>query len=127
MADPHKRDEAQSRTGADDAPTAAQLKREHETGAHRDKIAYPDPGASPLGTDDEAAGRPANPERVALSAAGAPDGAQKPFEPIQSAPRADPQEDPAPRVDTSGRFQFLVFGGVLTVIIAALLIRMALG
>ncbi|MFW6299952.1 MAG: hypothetical protein ACOC20_03415, partial [Oceanicaulis sp.] len=54
-----------------------------------------------------------------------PDEDRKPFEPLQSAPRADPQHDPAPRVDTSGRFQFIVFGGVLVVIIAALIARMA--
>ncbi|MEQ8406288.1 MAG: hypothetical protein RKE49_14425 [Oceanicaulis sp.] len=112
-----------------DAPNVAQLKRDHERGAHRDKVAYPDPGASPLGTDDEAAGFPAEHERerVAMSRASAPGGDQKPFEPLQTAPRAAPDDDPAPRVDTSGRFQFIVFGGVLAVIIAALAVRMLLG
>jgi hypothetical protein len=110
---------------ASDAPNVAQLKREHEAGARRDKVAYPDPGASPLGTDDEAAGRPAEHERerVAMSAAGAETG-EKPFKPLQSAPRADPDADPAPRAETSGRFQFIVFGAALAIIIAALVIRM---
>ncbi|MFP4518572.1 MAG: hypothetical protein ACLFQ5_03865 [Oceanicaulis sp.] len=112
---------------AGDKPNVAQLKRDYESGAYRDKIAYPDPGASPLGTDDEAAGFPAEHERerVEMSRTATPDEDRKPFEPLQSAPRADPQHDPAPRVDTSGRFQFIVFGGVLVVIIAALIARMA--
>ena len=34
------------------------LKRDIDTGATGDKVNYPDPAASPLGTDDEAAGTP---------------------------------------------------------------------
>lgn len=34
------------------------LRREIDSGRTGDKIAWPDPAAAPLGTDDEAAGRP---------------------------------------------------------------------
>lgn len=46
-------------------PTTAQLKSQIDAGATGDKIAAHDPGLSPLGTDDEAAGRPPEPDRVA--------------------------------------------------------------
>lgn len=48
-------------------PTSAQLKAEIDAGRTGDKIAAHDPGLSPLGTDDEAAGRPANAARVDLA------------------------------------------------------------
>lgn len=48
-------------------PTSAQLKAEIDSGRTGDKIPAHDPGLSPLGTDDEAAGRPAAPSRVALA------------------------------------------------------------
>ena len=109
------------------APTAAQLKRAHETGALGDKVAHPDPGAAPLGVDDEAAGRPTwrEPERVAMAQAAA----NKAAEPSGAQPAAapDPEAPPIPRPDTSGRFQFAVMAGALVIIIAALLARMLLG
>lgn len=44
--------------------TAAQLRRDVEIGATSDKVPALDPAASPLGTDDEAAGAPLAPEAI---------------------------------------------------------------
>lgn len=38
--------------------TSSRLRSDIDAGKGRDKIAYPDPAAAPLGTDDEAAGTP---------------------------------------------------------------------
>ena len=38
-------------------PARERIRTDH--GENRDKIAYPDPAAAPLGTDDEAGGHPA--------------------------------------------------------------------
>ncbi len=46
---------------------ASILRASIDSGRARDKIAHPDPAAAPLGTDDEAAGTPATPERVATA------------------------------------------------------------
>lgn len=56
-------------TGTDAAPNAAQLKADIEQGRTGDKVQMSDPGLSPLGTDDEAAGTPPTPERVAAARA----------------------------------------------------------
>ena len=50
-----------------DNPTTAQLKGDIDSGRTGDKIGVYDPGLSPLGTDDEAAGRPPEPQRVRLA------------------------------------------------------------
>ena len=44
--------------------TTAQLKADIDSGRTGDKFAVGDPGLSPLGTDDEAAGTPESPERI---------------------------------------------------------------
>ena len=49
------------------SPTTAQLKADIDSGRTGDKIAVFDPGLSPLGTDDEAAGTPAEPHRISLA------------------------------------------------------------
>ncbi len=49
------------------APTTAQLKADIDSGKTGDKTEVFDPGLSPLGTDDEAAGTPAEPHRVRLA------------------------------------------------------------
>ena len=56
-------DVEQSRRGA----TTAQLKSDIDSGRTADKVAYGDPGLSPLGTDDEAAGTPASAQTVAAT------------------------------------------------------------
>jgi hypothetical protein len=48
-------------------PTSAQLKADIDSGATGDKIGVFDPGLSPLGTDDEAAGTSPSPERIRLA------------------------------------------------------------
>lgn len=48
-------------------PTAHELKGAIDSGRTGDKVAFGDPGAAPLGTDDEAAGTPDTAERVALA------------------------------------------------------------
>ncbi|RVU18177.1 hypothetical protein [Methylobacterium oryzihabitans] len=50
-------------------PTSAQLKADIDSGRTGDKVPVFDPGLSPLGTDDEAAGHPPTQERVALARA----------------------------------------------------------
>ena len=57
--------DATGRTG----PTSAQLKADIDSGRTGDKITHPDPGLSPLGTDDEAAGLTPSAERVSLARA----------------------------------------------------------
>ena len=50
-----------------DTPTTAQLKADIDSGRTGDKVEVFDPGLSPLGTDDEAAGTPAEPHRIRLA------------------------------------------------------------
>jgi len=48
-------------------PTTAQLKGDIDSGRTGDKVGAYDPGLSPLGTDDEAAGTTAGPERIRMA------------------------------------------------------------
>ena len=50
-----------------DKPTTAMLKADIDSGATGDKTEVFDPGLSPLGTDDEAAGRPPSAKRIELA------------------------------------------------------------
>src|SRR3954468_17103181 len=50
-----------------DQPTSAMLKADINSGRTGDKVGVFDPGLSSLGTDDEAAGRPPSPFRIALA------------------------------------------------------------
>lgn len=50
-------------------PTTAMLKGDIDSGRTGDKVPHYDPGLSQLGTDDEAAGRPPSPERIAAARA----------------------------------------------------------
>jgi hypothetical protein len=52
---------------ASDRPTSAMLKGDIDSGRTGDKNPVFDPGLSPLGTDDEAAGTPPNAFRIALA------------------------------------------------------------
>jgi hypothetical protein len=49
----------------DPRSTSAQLKHDIDSGRTGDKVAGFDPGAAPLGTDDEAGGAPMSPEAIA--------------------------------------------------------------
>jgi succinate dehydrogenase / fumarate reductase cytochrome b subunit len=51
-------------------PQVQRLRAAIDAGRTGDKVAFPDPAASPLGTDDEAAGKPDTPPRVAAAIAG---------------------------------------------------------
>ncbi len=44
-----------------------QLRGEIDRGRTGDKVAFPDPAAAPLGTDDEAAGTPVSPRAAATA------------------------------------------------------------
>ncbi|MCS0503597.1 hypothetical protein [Ancylobacter mangrovi] len=46
-------------------PTNSHLREEIDSGRFGDKVPFPDPATAPLGTDDEAAGRPATREEIA--------------------------------------------------------------
>ena len=48
-------------------PTTAQLKGDIDSGRTGDKVGAYDPGLSPLGTDDEAAGTTPEPQRVRMA------------------------------------------------------------
>ena len=50
-----------------DQPTSAMLKADINSGRTGDKVGAFDPSLSSLGTDDEAAGRPPSPFRIALA------------------------------------------------------------
>ena len=52
---------------ASDRPTTAMLKGDIDSGRTGDKNPVFDPGLSPLGTDDEAAGRPPSAFRIAMA------------------------------------------------------------
>ncbi len=49
--------------------TPAQLRADIDAGKTGDKVAWPDPAAAPLGTDEEAADTPLSPQAVALARA----------------------------------------------------------
>lgn len=55
--------------GRNRGATVAQIKDDIDSGRTGSKVATADPGLSPLGTDDEAAGRPASPETIAKARA----------------------------------------------------------
>jgi hypothetical protein len=49
--------------------TVERLRHDIDSGRTRDKVAWPDPAAAPLGSDDEAAGTPPSRERIAAARA----------------------------------------------------------
>jgi len=49
--------------------TPSQLRADIDSGKTGDKVAWPDPAAAPLGTDEEAAGTPISSEAVATARA----------------------------------------------------------
>ena len=51
----------------DDAPTAAQLRDDIDSGKAGDKAGFPDPSAAPLGTDAEAGGNAATREELKIA------------------------------------------------------------
>ncbi|MHC9237566.1 hypothetical protein ACX9MO_18230 [Pseudooceanicola sp. 502str34] len=59
--------------------TSDQLRDEIDRGGTGDKVAFSDPAAAPLGTDDEAGGHPPDPDQVRRAAA-------------HETPRANPED-----------------------------------
>ena len=51
----------------DEAPTAAQLREDIDSGKTGDKAGFPDPSAAPLGTDAEAGGNAATREELKVA------------------------------------------------------------
>jgi hypothetical protein len=92
------------------APTAAQLKADIESGRTGDKNPVRDPALAPLGTDDEAAGSPPSPVRVAL--ARHQENFQRWFEGARRAGAAHHNGDGVP----------VIFAGFIGVVSAVLLI-----
>ncbi len=95
--------------GTDNAvlPTADRLQHDISRGATADKINFPDPAAAPLGTDDEAAGRPNSAEERALE--------------VAARSKLD-----LPTSQGEPGFSVPVFYGVLIVCIAALILLAAI-
>lgn len=56
-----------NKTERDDAPTAAQLRDDIDSGRTGDKAGFPDPSAAPLGTDAEAGGNSATREELKIA------------------------------------------------------------
>ncbi|EAQ01138.1 hypothetical protein OB2597_14309 [Pseudooceanicola batsensis HTCC2597] len=56
--------EKTGKTDMQENATADRLRDEIDRGGTGDKVAFSDPAAAPLGTDDEAAGHPPSPEQV---------------------------------------------------------------
>ena len=63
-----------------DPPTADRLRHDISRGKAGDKVDHPDPAAAPLGTDDEAAGKPPTLEerRIAAAETAPPKPSEKP-------------------------------------------------
>lgn len=68
--------------------TVSQLRQDIDSGATGDKVPMPDPAAAPLGTDDEAAGAPPEPDLVEAARRAERAGRRSPEHP------ADRPEDP---------------------------------
>lgn len=97
---------------ASDAPTTSMLKGDINSGRTGDKATHFDAGLSPLGTDDEAAGNPASPDRAALAR-----------KTEAATPRVRAQAD----VHGGGRGARFVYIGVIVFIAAALAVGLWLG
>lgn len=64
---PKRDDGARHKNSGVGKPTAQELRAAIDHGATNEKVAFPDPAAAPLGTDDEAAGTPDAPFRIATA------------------------------------------------------------
>jgi hypothetical protein len=84
--------------------TTAQLRRDIESGATGDKVPVLDPAASPLGTDDEAAGVPPSPDLVAVA---------------RKLERADRRAPLDPTDNTEDRYGLRLAGGLLLAVLLA--------
>lgn len=90
------------------------LKKDIDQGLTGDKVSYPDPAASPLGTDDEAAGTPVT--RTQLDMARRTERAQG----AQAGPR-DVDFGAAPSKTGRGTIVMLAAGAAIVLLLLALL------
>ncbi len=95
--------------------SSEELRRDIDRGLTREKVAVPDPASAPLGTDDEAAGRPPDPEAVR---------AAREHERAK-APNRPPLTDTPP--DRQGRGLSIVPMAVVAALMAVILIAFAAG
>src|SRR5690349_2280764 len=103
--------------------TTDRLKADIDSGRLGDKIAFPDPSAAPLGTDDEAAGSPPTPERVAEAREGELRSAREigPSAGEERSRRIDGEADGLPRTGLAPILISLVVGLMIAAAVVVLL------
>ena len=82
------------------------LKRDIDQGLTGDKVGFPDPAASPLGTDDEAAGTPITPSQLSMA---------RKAERAQGAQAGEPVGDFGNDKPRTGRATIVMIAGVAAV------------
>jgi hypothetical protein len=99
-------------------PTTDRLRHDIASGQGGDKVAFPDPAAAPLGTDDEAGGHPPSPGSVAMARR----------HEIDAAPATTPGTATSERGRTiSGEWTDRTgLGGAIAVAVAAVLVTAAI-
>lgn len=100
-----------------EAATTSRLRDDIDEGRTGDKVGYPDPAASPLGTDAEAAGAPPTREEVA-TARDRETGAR------ETAPVADSGRPVSVDRHTTGRSRGGLIAGIIAVVVLILLLWM---
>jgi hypothetical protein len=96
---------------SDAPPTVDRMRDDISRGKTGDKINYPDPAAAPLGTDDEAAGRPATSQERRMEEAARP------------LPARARIGDKPPRASASVFYAAIVLALLIVVLAGALLTR----
>lgn len=118
------------------ASSAAPLRGDLDAGRGRDKVAYPDPAAAPLGTDDEAAGTPITDEQLRMACAqedrtdqvratdrGRTAGATGAISVTGADRRTAAERDPARRGDGHGGLgRLITVGGALLIVLVLVLL-----
>lgn len=94
------------------SPTTAQVRKGKHAKRPGEPVVENEPAASPLGTDDEAAGRPAGPDRVKSAVENDP------------SPTAPPEEldRPSARPSSYGLIALFALAAFLALVIAALML-----
>jgi hypothetical protein len=77
---------SERKSSRSDVSTSAQLRHAITRGQSRDKVSNIDPAAAPLGTDDEAAGRPPSRHEIDLAAKEELRSAPVPSQPLEQSP-----------------------------------------
>jgi hypothetical protein len=103
-------------------PNVSQLKDDIQSGRTGDKAPGFDPGASPLGTDDEAAGRPAQPAQIAQARTQEARPAVRNARPNASEPSRAPHGGPSGGLGTMEVLWLVMLGVVALCIFASVMI-----